>query len=156
MKEEKTKLFLYLILVLSVVGIADSIHLLEIKYTEGKGAACDLSERFDCTTVNQSAWSAILAFPTAGIGLIGYALLAFMSFSLMSKEFLKEYWIFKKLFKKGVTDASLLGVAILGLIIQLYYTSVEFFILNQFCVFCLFSQALIIGIVYFAYKNLNR
>ena len=151
---KKTKLFLFLILVLSVIGIADSLHLLEIKYGEGV-LNCDLNEVFNCGAVNHSAQSEFLGFPTAGIGLVGYSVLALMSLVLLGKQDWRKKAFFKRI-HKSITPFSLMLVAALGLAIQLYYTHVEFFVLQQFCMFCLFSQALILGIAIFAYMNYRR
>ncbi len=152
---EKRKLFLFLVLVLSVIGMADSIHLLEIKYGGHEFIACDINEKFSCSTVNMSPQSEFFGFPTAGIGLIGYSVLAMMSFFLLRKKDWRDKFFHEKLFNL-VTPFTLLIVAAIGLIMQLYYTYVEFFVLEQFCIFCLFSQALIIGIAVFAYVNFSK
>jgi len=117
-----------LIAILSVAGIAVSAVSLQRHYAKSATAYCDLSQKFSCDIVNRSEYSTLLGIPVAGIGVVGYAMLLWLS-----------------TFKKSQPDTPnlLLGAAIGGLLFALYLTYIEAYVLTTWCIMCLASLVLI-------------
>lgn len=147
---KKTKLFLFLIIVLSLIGIADAIHLLEIKLGGHQGVFCDISTKFNCSGVNHSEYAEFLGVPVAVLGLAGYVFLGIMAGLLLNRDSLRKKLFYKRLFG-FVTPFTLWLLAAIGFVFQLYLTIVEAYVLDQYCIFCLASQLLIFLILIFAW-----
>lgn len=139
---------LLIVFTLAVLGLLTSVHLLNIKY--GKGSSfCDVSSTFSCTKVNHSSYGSVWGFPTAGIGIAGYLVIVLMCVALTNKRYLDEKIGVAS--ERSVTAASLLGIVVVGAAIQVYYTLIEFFVLQAFCLYCLASQVIILAILGFAF-----
>ncbi len=143
----RERTLLLTIFTLAVLGLLVSVHLLDIKY--GRGSSfCDVSSTFSCTKVNHSVYGTTFGFPTAGIGVVGYAVIFLMCIGLTNKRYLDR--TFGAVSERTITAFSLLGIVSIGVAIQLYYTFVEYFVLETFCLYCLASQAIILLILVFA------
>ena len=114
---------------LAVVGMVLSAVSLKNHYSGVKTEYCDLSENFNCDLVNRSVYSRVGPVPVAAIGLVGYAVL--FALSRMRR---RAAW------------ALMLVAAIPGLAFSLYLTYVEAYVLGVWCVLCLGSLAMIVGI----------
>jgi len=118
---------------LAAVGMVLSTVSLKNHYSDDKSGYCDLSENFNCDLVNRSVYSRVGPVPVAAIGLIGYALLFVLS-----------------RVRRRATSALLLAGGVAGLGFSLYLTYVEAYLLGVWCLLCLSSLAIIVGITVLA------
>jgi uncharacterized membrane protein len=119
---------LLLIAVLSLAGVAISSVSLQHHYAKSATAYCDLAENFSCDIVNRSAYSSVMGFPVAGIGIAGY--LALLALSTVYRS-------------RVETPGRLLLAALAGLVFALYLTYVEARVLYTWCILCLSSLVVI-------------
>lgn len=129
------RLFFSVIAVLSLAGMAVSAVSLQRHYARSQTEFCDFNQRFSCDIVNRSEYSSIIGIPVAAIGIAGYALLFVLS-----------------TFRRWRADTTnlLLGASLAGLGFALRLTYVEAYVLLTWCILCLISQLLILGISIFA------
>ena len=131
----RSRMLLTAIAVLAMLGVAISSVALRNHYGTDKSAYCDLGEAFNCDIVNRSGYSQIEGIPVAGIGVLGYGALFFLSTFARSRP---------------ETPNRLLGAALAGFAFALYLTYIEAYELNTWCILCLGSQAIIFLIVVLA------
>lgn len=120
---------------LALAGIAVSSVSLQRHYAKSASKFCDLGERFDCDIVNRSEYSSVMGIPVAGIGVVGYGILFVLATVYRS---LPE------------TPLRLLAAGTAGLGFALYLTYVEGYVLGTWCILCLSSLGLIVGITVLA------
>ena len=125
----------WVIVVLAVIGIALSSVSLVNHYKKSPSEFCDIDETFNCDIVNRSSYAKVLGIPVAGIGIVGYLLLAILA--RINRE--------KKLFSIILILSSLIGLSF-----ACYLTYVEVKILATYCILCLGSQACILLITILA------
>jgi uncharacterized membrane protein len=114
------------ILLLSIVGIIDSIYL-SIKHYTLSAVNCSIFE--GCELVTTSSYSTVFSVPVALLGIIFYAFI--FSFALM---FLKS--------KSNKSLILLLTISSIGFIVSMWFVYVQVFILHAFCFYCLISASL--------------
>ena len=69
----------YILILLATVGIiASTLALREHYRTEGD-SPCSINERWDCGIVNHSPYATLAGIPVAVLGIIGYLLMATLS-----------------------------------------------------------------------------
>ena len=108
---------------LVIIGLADSFYLF-YKYINADPINCLL---FDgCNTVAQSQYSHFLGIPLPTFGVLFYAVMFLLIFFLMRHDNL----LIKRLS---------LGGAIVGFIFSLYFTYLQGFVIQAFCIYCLIS-----------------
>ncbi len=129
---------------LALVGLLVSIYLTAIFY-QHTSTVCDINATLSCSKVSSSKYSAIFGIPVSIFGMLGYATLAAISFTLLRKKFSLE-----KERKVGLIQF-FLGLSITSLIFSLYLTYIEFAVLKAICIFCIVSQIIILLITFFAY-----
>ena len=122
------RILLLSIAILALAGVVVSAVSLERHYAKSATGFCDFSEKFNCDIVNRSEYSEIEGIPVAGIGVLGYAALFWLS--TLSKS-------------RPQTPNRLLATSILGLCLAFYLTYVEAEQLRTWCILCVVSQALI-------------
>jgi uncharacterized membrane protein len=120
-----------LIAVLAVGGAVVSSVSLYHHYGTSQTTYCDFGESFNCDTVNRSTYSVIFGLPVALIGIIGYLVLLALATFYRSK---------------AETPVMLLIASLAGLGFALRLTYIEGFVLAAWCILCLSSLALILGI----------
>lgn len=120
-----------LIAILSFAGIVVSAVSLERHYAKSATTFCDFNQQFNCDIVNRSEWSTLADIPVAAIGVAGYVLLFVLS-------------TFRK--SRSETPNLLLGAALTGLAFALYLTYIEAYELMTWCILCVASQLVILGI----------
>jgi len=151
----KEKTLFRIIILLSVLGIVASAYLLSIHKTNGAtDSFCDIDNSFSCTLVDQSEYSEFLGIPMSMLGVIGYFILIILSFLICHKKKLVNIIPLGKLWKL-ISFKMILFVATLALIISLYLTYLELFIIKSICLLCLFSQVLILIIAILSYLNMR-
>jgi len=136
----KKKDLIQILIILSVLGILVSGWIAYVYYS-GDTTSCDLSETFSCSEVGKSDYSKFFGIPTALAGVIGYFLITILTLGIY-------YQKNKLLFSRK----NLLLISSLALIFSLYLTYAEFFLIHVFCLFCLISQAIILGIFFCSYS----
>jgi len=129
----------YLIALLAVAGIAVSATALHIHFMDPAAAPpCAVTEHFDCGTVNHGKYSVFpplsmdekpgaLHIPVAAIGIAGYAAIAI--FALLGR-----FQIVLELARVGFFCAALLSF-------------IEAYVIETWCIYCLWSQAIITAIL---------
>ncbi|MCB9253907.1 MAG: thioredoxin domain-containing protein [Bdellovibrionaceae bacterium] len=138
---------LYLIqLFCSLAGIGLSLYLL-VQHTRLKSgiqdtaSVCSINSFLNCDIVEASRFSEILGIPVAGIGAVFFFLL-FLLTALASPE--------HRNFPKTQRLAACLSAA--GVAIDLYFVTVQVFILGTLCLFCLGTY--LVNILYFVTNSL--
>ena len=111
----------YILILLAIVGIiASTLALREHYRTEGD-SPCSINERWDCGIVNHSPYATLAGIPVAALGIIGYLLMAALSWR-------RAYRL-------------LLAVAAVALAFSLYLAHIEAHILGVWCIYCVISLA---------------
>lgn len=127
----------FLIALLAIAGIFDSTLALRIHNQNPADAPpCAVTEKFDCGTVNHSRYaefppptfdeapnSGKIHVPVALIGIFGYALIAVLALA-------KRYWL-------------TLQAAEIGFAFAAFLTYLEAYVLEKWCIYCLWSMAII-------------
>ncbi len=129
----KLKYALVAIVVLALLGIADSAYALKEHYAAPLTSSCDINETVSCTAVNQSSYSDVAGIPVAAIGVAGYSLLAFLAGALVSNRRPVRLW-----------RTLLLLASLAALAVSMALTYVELFVLSVVCPLCVTSLALVV------------
>ena len=130
----------YLIALLAFAGMFVSGLALRVHYQDPSAAPpCAVTEKFDCGAVNHSRFAVFPArtfddpptggkhVPVAVLGLIGYALMA--GFALWGRM-----WIVLELAQVGFFFAAMLSY-------------LEAYVIEKWCIYCLWSQAIVTTIL---------
>jgi vitamin-K-epoxide reductase (warfarin-sensitive) len=131
----------FLIVLLAIAGIVDSALALRIHYQDPSAAPpCAVTERFDCGAVNHSRFAVFppssfdedpsskkVHVPVALFGIIGYALIALLAL-------VNRLWLTLQAAEIGFAFASFLSY-------------MEAFVIEKWCIYCLWSQAIITAIL---------
>jgi len=123
------------IAILAVAGIAVSAVSLQRHYSKSASAFCEIGERFSCDVVNRSEYSSVMGIPVAGIGIVGYGVLLGLATVYRAR---------------AGTPTRLLAAAMAGLAFALYLTYIEGHVLETWCILCLSSLGIIVGITILA------
>ena len=131
----------FLIALLALAGIFDSYLALRIHLQDPSQAPpCAVTEKFDCGAVNHGRFSVFpptsfdeapdskkVHIPVALFGLIGYALIAILALG-------KQPWL-------------TLQAAEVGFAFAAFLTYLEAYVMQKWCIYCLYSQAIIAAIL---------
>ena len=132
----------FLIAVLAIAGIIDSALALRIHYQDPAAAPpCAVTEKFDCGTVNHSRYAVFPAItsdedqdskkihiPVAALGIAGYLLIGILALA-------NRPWL--------TLQASEIGFAFAA-----FLSYMEAYVLEKWCIYCLWSQAIIAAILF--------
>lgn len=116
-----------LIVVLAFFGLADSAYLTQHELS-GTPLLCDVQNLSGCNIVAGSQYSHLFGIPLSEFGILFYAVI----FVLAALELV----IFDRLLRRALQAISFVGV-----LSSLYFTFVQIFVINAFCVYC-FASAL--------------
>lgn len=116
------------ILILAFCGLADSLYITQ-HAESGTPLLCNIQSLSDCNVVAASQYSRVLGIPLAEYGVLFYGVL----FILAALELV----LFDRLLRRALQIASVVGV-----ILSLYFTILQVFVIQAFCVYC-FASALI-------------
>jgi len=130
----------YLVALLAVVGIVISSMALHVHDMDPSQAPpCAVTEKFDCGAVNHSRFAVFPPrtfdedpkgghhIPVATLGIIGYALIGVLALA-------GWWWL--------AFEAALIGFLCAG-----FLSYLEAFVLEKWCIYCLWSQGLITAIL---------
>ncbi len=128
------------IIAFSLVGVVLSAY--SFLHNQGfvSGEICTINATFDCDIVNKGPFSDFFGVPVAIIGLVGYSLL--LVGSILKRNQMQDRML----------TLFLLALASGGFGFSLYLTSVEAMILRAWCVVCVMSQIMMIGIIVSVFK----
>jgi uncharacterized membrane protein len=111
----------YVLIFLAALGIVVSALALREHYRTEGDSPCSINERWDCGIVNHSPYAVLRGVPVAALGIIGYLLMAALSWR-------RAYRL-------------LLILAVVGLGFSLYLARIEAHILGVWCIYCVISLA---------------
>jgi vitamin-K-epoxide reductase (warfarin-sensitive) len=111
----------YVLIFLAALGIIVSALALREHYRTEGDSPCSINERWDCGIVNHSPYAVLRGVPVAALGIIGYLLMAALSWR-------RAYRL-------------LLIVAATGLGFSLYLAQIEARVLGVWCIYCVISLA---------------
>ena len=130
----------YLVALLALAGIVVSTMALRVHYMDPALAPpCAVTEKFDCGAVNHSRFAVFPPrtfdedpkggqhIPVATLGIVGYALIA--SLALMER-----WWL--------VFEAAQVGFLFAG-----FLSYLEAYVLEKWCIYCLWSQGIVTAIL---------
>ena len=133
------RLLRFLIAVLSLGGVFVSFLALRVHLQDPNAAPpCAVTEKFDCGTVNHSRWAVFPPrsfdedpnspghLPVAIAGIAGYVLLGALAL------FKRDFWTFE--------------VSQVGVFLALGLTFIEKYVLEKWCIYCLWSQCIMLVI----------
>ncbi len=130
----------YLVALLAVAGIVVSAMALRVHYMDPTLAPpCAVTEKFDCGTVNHSRFAVFPPrtfdedpksrhhIPVATLGIVGYALILVL-------VLMERWWL--------VWQA-----AQIGFLLAAFLSYIEAFVLEKWCIYCLWSQGIVTAIL---------
>ena len=116
-------------IVLAILGFADAVYLLVLKYTQSEALCVG---NHGCITVNTSSYSMIYGIPISLWGLIGYLCIG-------TALFLESHW--RLMHEQGPLFT--FGASLIGVIFSAYLTWIELYVIHATCPFCVASAILI-------------
>jgi uncharacterized membrane protein len=131
----------YLIVLLALAGVFDSVLALRIHMEDpSKAPPCAVTAKWDCGTVNHSRFAVFpaesfdeqpgskkLHIPVATFGIIGYGLIAVAALA-------NQLWVTLQLAEIGFFCAAMLSY-------------LEAFVIEKWCIYCVWSQVIIAAIL---------
>ena len=115
----------YVLMVLALAGIVVSSLALHAHYsTRYLELPCDINSVWSCGLVNHSRYAVVFGIPVALIGILGYVVLAAVA------------WLRQR--------QMLLGLALIALGFALYLTNIEWHVLQEWYIYCVSSQIIIL------------
>lgn len=114
-----------LIALFAFFGLANSLYLAQ---SEASGAPllCNIQNFLGCNTVTESEYARLFGVPLAEYGVVFYGIL----FALAALEIVLYHRLVRRVLQIG---------ALFGLIASLYFTFVQMFLIDAFCIYCLAS-----------------
>jgi uncharacterized membrane protein len=125
-----------LILIFAFFGLADSVYLTQHELS-GTPLLCNIQNLSGCNVVTTSQYSHIFGIPLSEFGILFYSIL----FVLAALEIV----IFDQLLRRALQALSLVGI-----ISSLYFTAIQIFVIDAFCIYCLSSALITLFIFIFA------
>jgi len=116
------------ILVLAFCGLADSVYILQHEISSTP-LICDINNLSGCNAVVSSSYSYLLGIPLAAYGAFFYGVIFFLA--------ALELVAFNQLVRRLIQ-----GVSLMGVIASLYFTLIQIFVIDAFCIYCLVSAAI--------------
>ena len=146
METEKEDRTLTIIMILSFIGLIDSIYLSYLHHLVKGGGGCPTQNLpgLDCGQVLSSDQALLLGIPVAWLGVLGF--IGLFSISLdryLNMDMQRTYY--------NVLLLPIIGF--IGTLFGIYLTYAEAFIIHQWCPFCLVAFGLTLGATFFAFKT---
>ncbi len=125
--EQKNKLILWTILVLSIAGFIDATYL-AMKKLIGSPVTCYAFNN-GCGVVDASSYSSIFGIPLSVFGFLFYA----VAILLLVRFFLRK--------EQRVLKAAI-AVLIFGGVFSLYLIALQMFVIKAYCLYCIISDTI--------------
>lgn len=123
--EPMKRIGVVLILIFAFFGIADSAYLAEHE-ANGTPLICNIQSLSGCNVVAESEYSRLFGIPLAEYGVVFYSII----FIIAAIELIA----FNRLLRRVLQGMSLIGV-----LASLYFTFIQTFVIEAFCIYCLAS-----------------
>ncbi|MBI4065224.1 vitamin K epoxide reductase family protein [Candidatus Gottesmanbacteria bacterium] len=136
--EVQTKKLNRIIFILSLVGIVIAIYVFQ-SFVRQAPIVC---VNTGCETVRKSPSSYLFGFPVPGVGLIGYSIIAILSFLRTTKSNNNFQFL------KGI-----LGMSIFGVFFVSWFTYTELFVIRAVCTWCAVSAVNMVTIFLLTLKS---
>ena len=130
----------YLVALLAIAGIVVSTMALRVHYMDPSQAPpCAVTEKFDCGAVNHSRFAVFPPrtfdedpkgghhIPVAALGIVGYALIAGLALT-------GRWWL-------------VFQTAQIGFLFAAFLSYLEAYVLEKWCIYCLWSQGIVAAIL---------
>jgi len=131
-------------IIMTIIGAGISIYLAYVKLSDGE-AICLATGNIDCHSVQTSSYSEILGIPISLLGLGAYIAMLGI-FALEDRiQFLADY---------GLT--MLFSMTLFGTVYSGYLSYVEGFVLKKWCLWCVASALLMLGLFILSTTRLMR
>jgi uncharacterized membrane protein len=114
-----------LVLILAFCGLSDSAYITQHELT-GTPLICNIQNLSGCNVVASSQYSRVFGIPIAELGIVFYGVL----FVIAALEIV----LFDRLLRR-----LLQGMAVMGILFSLYFTAIQVFVIDAFCIYCLIS-----------------
>ena len=131
MQKNKSKSSQIILIILSIAGIAIMGYLVSLHYSGDSDSFCNLGEGLSCDIVNKSLYAKAFGIPFSIFGI-----LYFIGIFLVSIFKFNEAWL---------KASAFFSIVFLGP--SLYLSGIEFFVLENICIFCELSKILMLAII---------
>ena len=142
-QEDRT---LTIIMILSIIGLIDSIYLSYLHHLVGSGGGCPTQDLpgLDCGIVLASEQAQFFGIPVAWLGVLGFIGLFVLSLDrYLNMDLERTYY-----------NTILLPVTgLIGTAFGIYLTYAEAFIIEQWCPFCLIAFGLTLVATFFSLRT---
>ncbi len=125
---KRQRLFVNIILGLSLFGLTLSVYSLAHKTGFTSGALCDINATFNCDVVNRGPYSEVFGIPVALLGVLAYGFFICAAVLKLREASDRTPLLFLVIGTSG------------GFLFSLYLSSIEAFVLRTWCIVCLASQ----------------
>ena len=146
MEPEQEDRTLTIIMILSIIGLIDSIYLSYLHHLVSSGGGCPTENLpgLDCGVVLASDQAKLFGIPVAWLGILGFIGLFGLSLDrYLNMDLERTYY-----------NTILLPITgLIGTIFGTYLTYAEAFIIHEWCPFCLIAFGLTLGATFFALKE---
>lgn len=132
-KKFETKAYLLALMVISFLGMLNSLYLTYLHFSSEANSFCNLGAEFNCEVVNSSSYSELFGVPIAFLGFTMFSLLGLMTI-YASENFDKRKIIIQ------IISAMLF----FGFIYSIYLVYIQKFVLKTYCTFCIVLDGLIL------------
>lgn len=122
-----------LILFLAFFGLADSIYLAQ-QAESGAPLICNIQSLSGCNTVAASEYSKLFGIPIAEYGVLFYGIVFVLA--------VLELFVMDRRVRRALQAFALLGV-----VLSLYFTLLQAFVIKAFCIYCLASAVIAVLIL---------
>ena len=136
----------------SIIAIILFAYLVNIHYQPSESRFCDISEGVSCDIVNKSLYSEIFGIPVSLLGLLSFALVAFLTWKLLKNKKIKFFSL--ELHKKELFEFLLLFMVI-STLFSFWLIYAELFLILSICLLCVIGNVLI-WIALFVLIELNK
>ena len=146
---EKEDRALRAIMIISIIGLIDSVYLSYLHHLVAGGGGCPTQDLpgLDCGVVLASEQAKLLDIPVAWFGVLGFIALFGLSLDrYLNMDLERTYY-----------NTILLPLTgLIGTVFGIYLTYAEAFIIHEWCPFCLIAFALTLGATFFALKTYSH
>lgn len=117
--------FVATLIVLSIIGIADSFYLVS-QHLKHKELVCPLDH--DCSVVTESKWSRIFFVRNEVLGLV-FFIIVFLGALILA--FIPSY--------SSITHLTLLTISTFGLAFSIFLILIQIYKIRDYCFYCIIS-----------------